>query len=49
MYKNDLALHNLQWLICHKPKGNQTRDREKDLDLNNVAIKSTAHSDSVSR
>ena len=20
MYKEDLALNNLQWLICHKPK-----------------------------
>ena len=24
MYKNDLALNNLQWLICHKTKPNQT-------------------------
>ena len=23
MYKKDLALNNLQWLICHKP--NQTK------------------------
>ena len=22
MYKEDLALNNLQWLICHKPKPN---------------------------
>ena len=27
MYKPDLALDNLQWLICHKTKPNQTRDR----------------------
>ena len=24
-YKKDLALNNLQWLICHKTKPNQTR------------------------
>ena len=24
MYKDDLALNNLQWLICHKTKPNQT-------------------------
>ena len=24
MYKIDLALNNLQWLICHKTKSNQT-------------------------
>ena len=24
MYKLDLALNNLQWLICHKTKPNQT-------------------------
>ena len=24
MYKEDLALNNLQWLICHKTKSNQT-------------------------
>ena len=23
MYKKDLALNNLQWLICHKTKSNQ--------------------------
>ena len=23
MYKEDLALNNLQWLICHKKKPNQ--------------------------
>ena len=23
MYKEDLALNNLQWLICHKAKPNQ--------------------------
>ena len=25
MYKKDLALNNLQWLICHKTKPNQTK------------------------
>ena len=24
MYKGDLALNNLQWLICHKTKSNKT-------------------------
>ena len=24
MYKEDLALNNLQWLICHKTKQNKT-------------------------
>ena len=24
-YKKDLALNNLQWLICHKTKPNQTK------------------------
>ena len=24
MYKQDLVLNNLQWLICHKTKPNQT-------------------------
>ena len=26
MYKEDLALNNLQWLICHKTKPNQIRE-----------------------
>ena len=25
MYKKDLALNNLQWLICHKTQPNQTK------------------------
>ena len=25
MNKKDLALNNLQWLICHKIKSNQTK------------------------
>ena len=28
MYKKDLALNNLQWLICHKTKPNQTKQSE---------------------
>ena len=27
MYKEDLALNNLQWLICHKTKPNQTKPK----------------------
>ena len=26
MYKEDLALNNLQWLICHKTKQNHLKD-----------------------
>ena len=29
MYKEDLALNNLQWLICHKTKPNQTKTKER--------------------
>ena len=29
MYKLDLALNNLQWLIYHKTKLNQTKDTKK--------------------
>ena len=25
MYKKDLALNNLQWVICHKTKQNQSK------------------------
>ena len=28
MYKMDLALNNLQWLICHKTKSKQTKRYE---------------------
>ena len=28
MYKQDLALDNLQWLICHKTKPNQTKPNQ---------------------
>ena len=29
MYKEDLILNNLQWLICHKTKPNQTKPKTK--------------------
>ena len=28
MNKEDLALNNLQWLICHKTKPNQTKPKQ---------------------
>ena len=28
MYKMDLRLNNLQWLICHKTKPNQTKPKQ---------------------
>ena len=39
MYKDDLALNNLQWLICHKPS--QPNHiyliyNEQDMALNNL-------------
>ena len=41
MYKEDLALNNLQVLICHKTQPNQTKSYifniyEEDLALNNL-------------
>ncbi len=40
MYKEDLALNNLQWLICHKTQPNQTiyltYMYKEDLALNNL-------------
>ena len=40
MYKEDLALNNLQWLICHKIKPNQIIFNiymyKNDLALNNL-------------
>ena len=27
MHKTDLALNNLQWLICHNTESNQTKDK----------------------
>ena len=37
MYKKDLALNDLQWLICHKTKPNETQpfgDRSKCTNYN---------------
>ena len=31
MYKEDFALNNLQWLICHKAKPNQTKPNQINL------------------
>ena len=31
MYKEDLALNNLQWLIYHKTKPNQTKSYVFDM------------------
>ena len=28
LYKKDLALNNLQWLICHKTQPNQTQPNQ---------------------
>ena len=40
MYKEDLALYNLQWLVCHKTQSNEIiyliYMYEKDLTLNNL-------------
>ena len=41
MYKEDLALNNLQWLICHKTQPNQILYNliymyKEDLALNNL-------------
>ena len=37
MYKMDLALNNLQWLICNKNKPNQTK-REVDILAKDLVI-----------
>ena len=44
MYKEDLALNNLKWLICHKIQPNQTKPNhiyliymyKEDLAFNNL-------------
>ena len=36
MYKEDLALNNLQWLICLKTKSNQTFVKCRDGDYPSV-------------
>ena len=33
IYKKDLALNNLQWLICHETKSNQTNPEKSDRQL----------------
>ena len=33
MYKKDLALNNLQWLICYKTKPNQTKPSHISTDV----------------
>ena len=39
MYKEDLALNNLQWLICYKTKPNQILYvYKKDLALNDLQL-----------
>ena len=38
MYKEDLALNNLQWLMCHKTKPNQNPDYSVFIDLLNNLI-----------
>ena len=35
MYKEDLALNNLQWLRCHKTKLNQSKPNLKKKDWKN--------------
>ena len=34
MYQEDLALNNLQWLICNKTKPNQTKPNQTKFYLN---------------
>ena len=36
MYKSDLALNNLQWLICHQTKLNQTKPYLPSCGLNST-------------
>ena len=36
MYKHDLASNNLQWLICHKTKPNQTKPSNTALPLKSL-------------
>ena len=38
MYKKDLALNDLQWLICHKTKPNQTNSYECDRNPAKMAL-----------
>ena len=38
MYKEDLALNNLQCLICHKTKLNQTENHERHVTSRHVTF-----------
>ena len=38
MYKEDLALNNPQWLICHKTKPNQTKSYIFNIYIYNLAL-----------
>ena len=31
MYKKDLALNNLEWLICHETQSNQNKVKRKQF------------------
>ena len=37
MYKEDLVLNNLQWLICHKTKPNQTMNLTTQIVKENMS------------
>ena len=39
MYKKDLALNDLQWLICHKTKQNQTKPNQTNTKPNQTNTK----------
>ena len=38
MYKKDLALNNLQWLICHKTQPSQTKISFGDQQIGDSTI-----------
>ena len=38
MYEMDLALNNLQWLICHKTEQNQTKLKSSRFYFSNLAL-----------
>ena len=38
MYKEDLALNNLQWRICHKTQQNQNKQRNRNNKTKNTKI-----------
>ena len=44
MYKEDLALNNLQWLICHKTQPNQTISNVSKL-ISSSSSSSSRHTD----